>query len=68
MEQTVNTVAIEGDRLFTVEEVARKTRTSTRLIYQLIRDGEIPVVRFGTRLRLRWQDVVDDRLQLWERG
>ena len=68
MEQTVNTVTIEGDRLFTVEEVARKTRTSTRLIYQLIRDGEIPVVKFGTRLRLRWQDVVDERLQLWARG
>ena len=64
MEQ-LNTVAQDVDQLFPVEEVARLTRMSTRTIYQLIRDGEIPVIKFGTRLRLRWQDVTEDRLQLW---
>ena len=62
MEQTIT---IEDEQLLTVEEVARKTRISTRTIYQLIRDGEIPIVRFGTRIRLRWRDVVDERLQDW---
>ena len=55
-------------QLLSVRETSAKTGISRRTLYKLIRDGEIPVIRFGTRIRLRWSDVVDDRLQIWGEG
>lgn len=44
-------------QLLRPEEAAQVLRISRSLIYQLLRTGEIPVVRIGRACRIRPQDI-----------
>jgi len=55
------TNAQESRELFTVREMAVMTKTSTRTIYEMVRTGQLPAVRFGASIRLTWVDVVEAR-------
>jgi excisionase family DNA binding protein len=48
-----------GGLLLTVEEVAERTRLSTKYVYQLIREGQLPVRRFGRVIRVYWTDLLE---------
>jgi len=43
-------------RLLTVDEVAQGVRASKRAVWRWIRDGRLPVVRFGRSVRIRPAD------------
>ena len=53
-------VVAERDELLTVAELAAEWRLSSRMIYKLIREARLPVVRFGTRggVRIRREDAL----------
>lgn len=38
---------------FTVPEFAKRVRVSTRTVYEWVRDGKIPVRRYGRTIRIR---------------
>lgn len=43
-------------RLLTVDEVAQGVQASKRAVWRWIRDGRLPVVRFGRSVRIRPAD------------
>ena len=42
--------------LETVPETAEKLNVSERTVWRLIKDGDLPVVRFGSTVRVRPED------------
>jgi len=42
----------EEARLLTVKEAAERTRTSERHLRRMIKDGDLPVKRFGKAVRI----------------
>jgi excisionase family DNA binding protein len=49
--------------LWTADEVATRAQVSSKLIYKLVASGELPCVRYGTRVLFRPQDV-----EAWEQA
>ncbi len=45
------------ERLLTATEVAGRLRCNPRTVYRRIRDGRLPVVVEGTRIRVRESDL-----------
>ena len=46
-----------GDRLLTVAQAADICQISERQIHRMIRDGRMPVLRFGRSVRIRPADL-----------
>jgi excisionase family DNA binding protein len=46
-----------SDRLLTVDELAEYLRVDRSTVYRFIRDGELPYVTVGTRVRFRRIDI-----------
>jgi excisionase family DNA binding protein len=46
-----------GDRLLTVAQAADICQISERQIHRMIRDGRMPVLRFGRSVRIRPKDL-----------
>jgi excisionase family DNA binding protein len=46
-----------GDRLLTVAQAAVICQISERQIHRMIRDGRLPVLRFGRSVRIRPKDL-----------
>jgi excisionase family DNA binding protein len=46
-----------GDRLLTVAQAAEVCQISKRQMRRMIRDGRIPVLRFGRSIRIRPTDL-----------
>lgn len=47
----------DGDRLWTVAEVADHIRVSNMTVYRLIKSGELPAIRVGKNYRIRGGDL-----------
>jgi excisionase family DNA binding protein len=64
----------DAPKLLLVDDVAKLLRVSRRRVYELARDGSLPAVHLGTRVRfpedkiLRWIDGGGDRLIISHRN
>lgn len=47
---------ITSNRIFTPKEVAEMLRLNTLTVYEYIRSGDIPSIRFGRAYRIRQSD------------
>ena len=52
-------------RLLSIKQLSERTGVSPRTIFDLIQKGELPIVRFGSRILLDWADVVEARKGYW---
>jgi excisionase family DNA binding protein len=56
-QSTAPSTGTEEVRLLTVGEAADRTRTSERHLRRMIKDGKIPVKRFGKAVRIHPKDL-----------
>jgi excisionase family DNA binding protein len=49
---------LEGDRLWTVAEVAEHMRVSNMTVYRLIKSSDLPAIRVGKNYRIRGKDLI----------